>query len=362
MRAAVSRWLFGPATDVSVFAGSALVSALVVVVGRALGLFGDTPLWAWVVFVLGIDVAHVWATLYRVYFDKEELARRPVLYAGAPLVAFGLSVAAHAVSAGFFWRCLAYVAVWHFIRQQVGWMTLYGRRAKDDEATLRLDRVAIWAATLGPVVWWHAHLPRPFWWFKEQDFISGLPPVFGDVALAVHAVVLVAWVGRLVLRRTNGPFPVGKVLLLGATWVTWFGGIVLARDDFAFTVMNVTLHGVPYLALVWAYAKGRNAEGGYGPLGMLVRFGVPAFFGALLLLAFAEEFLWDTLVWHERAALFGDAGLDLGSGLLTLLVPLLSLPQTTHYVLDGFVWKTRDDPALAPRLGWQPASAVPPST
>jgi hypothetical protein len=347
----VSRWLFSPATDVSVFAGSALLSALVVVVGRSFGLFGDTPLWAWLVFVLGIDVAHVWATLYRVYFDTDELSKRPLLYAGAPLLAFGLSVAAHAVSAAFFWRCLAYVAVFHFIRQQVGWMTLYGRRAKDDEATLRFDRAAIWAATLGPVVWWHANLPRAFWWFKEHDFVSGLPPVVGDVALAVHAVVLVAWLFRLVLRRT-GAFPVGKTLLLLATWVTWFGGIVLAKDDFTFTVMNVTLHGVPYLALVWTYANGRQQEGGYGPLGLLIRVGLPGFFGALLLLAFVEEYLWDTLVWHERPQLFGDAGLDLGASLLTLIVPLLSLPQTTHYVLDGFVWRTRDDPALAPRLGW----------
>jgi hypothetical protein len=352
VRTAVSRWLFSPAVDVSVFAGGALVSALVVLGGRAMGLVGDAPLWVWVVFVLGIDVAHVWATMYRVYFDREELGRRPLLYTAAPLVAFGLSVAAHAVSAAFFWRCLAYVAVFHFIRQQVGWMTLYGRRAKDDEATLRFDRLAMWAATLGPVVWWHAHLPRAFWWFKEHDFVSGLPPVVGDVALAVHAVVLVAWLGRQLVGRT-GAFPVGKLLLLGATWVTWFGGIVLARDDFAFTVMNVTLHGVPYLALLWTYAKGRHAEGGYGPLGALVRFGVPTFFGALLIFAFVEEFLWDALVWHERPQLFGDAGLDLGAGLLTLLVPLLSLPQTTHYVLDGFVWRTRDDPSLASRLGWR---------
>ncbi|WP_288880196.1 hypothetical protein [Pedobacter panaciterrae] len=27
--------------------------------------------------------------------------------------------------------------------------------------------------------------------------------------------------------------------------------------------------------------------------------------------------------------------------MLTLLVPLLALPQSTHYVLDGFIWKLK---------------------
>jgi len=355
-QAAPARWLFSGPLDGALFAGSALAAALVVLGGRAAGVAGDTPLWAWLVFVLGIDVAHVWATLYRVYFDQAELQRRPLLYAGAPLVAFGLSVAAHAVSAELFWRCLAYVAVWHFIRQQVGWMVLYGRRAKDDERTVRFDQAVMWATTLGPVVWWHAHLPRPFWWFKEHDFVSGLPAWVGTVALGLDGALLLSWLVVQAVRAGRGvAWPVGKALLLLATWVTWFGGIVVAADDFTFTVMNVTLHGVPYLALLWRYAKGRNAEQGYGALGLLVRGGVPVFFGALLLLAFVEELAWDNLVWHERPAVFGDAGLDFGAALLTLLVPLLSLPQTTHYLLDGFVWKTRTDPSLTARLGWSPA-------
>jgi hypothetical protein len=28
--------------------------------------------------------------------------------------------------------------------------------------------------------------------------------------------------------------------------------------------------------------------------------------------------------------------------LLAVLVPLLALPQATHYVLDGFIWKVRE--------------------
>ncbi len=345
------RWLFSRGIDLAVFAGTALLSFALAQLLPSLGVANDTPPWAWLGFVVFIDVAHVWSTLFRVYLDGEELKRRPLLYVAAPLIAYGLGVAAHAQSSELFWRLLAYVAAWHFIRQQVGWMVLYGRRAKSSDAELHLDRAAILAATLGPVVWWHANLPRSFWWFKEGDFIDGLPAWVGTAALGIHFVVLALWLAQAVTFRR---FHAGKTLLLGATWLAWFGGIVLAKSDLAFTVMNVAVHGVPYLALLYTYARGRDAEQGYGRLGHLVlRLGVPGFLLLLWAIAFVEEFAWDRLVWREHPMFFGAGGPELSGLVLALVVPLLSLPQTTHYVLDGFMWRTRSDPRLAFRLGWK---------
>ncbi len=343
------RWLFSPGVDVASFAGVAVVSFALSLLLPSLGIAAETPPWAFLGLVVFIDVAHVWSTLFRVYLDKAELQRRALLYATAPLLAYGLGVAAHAVSAELFWRLLAYVAVFHFIRQQVGWMVLYGRRAGSSDSEIQLDRAAIFAATLGPMVWWHAHLPRPFWWFRENDFVGGLPEWLGAVALAVHFLVLALWLGQaLALRR----FHLGKSLLLFATWLSWFGGIVLAQSDLAFTLMNVALHGVPYLVLLRRYAKGRHAEGGYGRLSWLLRAGLPGFLLLLWALAFFEELAWDKLVWHEQPTLFGAGGLSLEGAVLALVVPLLSLPQLTHYLLDGFIWRTREDPNLSRRLGW----------
>lgn len=343
------RWLFSPVVDGLAFAGTAVCSFMLAQLLPSLGVSAETPPWAFLIFVVFIDVAHVWSTLFRVYLDREERARRPLLYATAPLLAYGLGVALHAHSAELFWRVLAYVAAWHFIRQQVGWMVLYGRRARSSEREVNFDRAAIFAATLGPVVWWHARLPRPFWWFREGDFIGGLPEWVGTGALVLHFGVLAGWLLQaLVLRR----FHAGKALLLFATWLSWFGGIVLAESDLAFTVMNVALHGVPYLVLLHRYARGRDAEGGYETFSALLRFGVPGFLMLLWGLAFMEELLWDKLVWHEHATLFGASGLELEGVVLALLVPLLSLPQTTHYVLDGFIWRTKEDPRLTIRLGW----------
>jgi hypothetical protein len=354
-------WLFGPGTDAAAFVGSVLLAALVAWGARAgLGASGEAPLWAWVLFVVALDVGHVWGTLFRTYLDPAEVARRPVLLLGAPLLVWAAGVCAHLHSAALFWRLLAYGALFHFVRQQAGWMALYGRRGGAPAWERRLDAAAIYAATLGPALWWHARLPRPFWWFVPGDF-APLPAWVGPLALGAHAALLALWAVVQLGRWAGGRgVQAGKALLLAGTWGAWGGGIVLARDDLTFTLMNVTPHAVPYLVLLARYVRGRaeEEEEGAGRFRAWARAGLPgllAFVGALALL---EELLWDRLVWHERPELFGGPSAGAGAGgllpeeALAWVVPLLALPQATHYVLDAFVWRASGDAQLLARLGW----------
>src|ERR671913_773577 len=105
-------WLFSPRVDLAVFLGSALVSLALLWVGARAGVLEDeSPDWAWVPAVLLVDVAHVYATAFRVYLDTEELKRRLWLYALVPAVALALGVALYSEGEIFFWRTLAYLAV-----------------------------------------------------------------------------------------------------------------------------------------------------------------------------------------------------------------------------------------------------------
>src|ERR1041385_7628248 len=180
-------WLFGPRADVCVFGGSALVSLLLLWVGARAGVLeGDSPEWAWVPAVLLVDVAHVYATAFRVYFDAEELKRRASLYVLAPLIAFALGVALYSESSALFWRALAYLAVFHFVRQQYGWVAMYRARLDEQDVWGKLiDSFAIYSATIYPLVYWHAHLPRRFWWFLKDDF-SSLPTILAQALWPVY--------------------------------------------------------------------------------------------------------------------------------------------------------------------------------
>src|SRR6185369_9298044 len=87
------RWLFSRNIDLTVFLGSAIVSLLLIAVGWQAGILNDdSPDWTWVSAVLLIDVAHVWATSFRVYFDVEELKRRFWLYALVPVCGYAVGI------------------------------------------------------------------------------------------------------------------------------------------------------------------------------------------------------------------------------------------------------------------------------
>jgi hypothetical protein len=326
-------WLFSSRIDLAVFGGSALFSFLLLAIGARLGLLdSDAPEWAWVAGVLLVDVAHVWSTIFRTYLDGSELRTRPVLYTVVPIAAYVLGFALYDTSSILFWRCLAYLAIFHFVRQQYGWVALYRKKAGETSGRA-IDVAAIYAATLYPLLWWHAHLPRKFSWFIANDFPFRVSNAVAAVAAPVYVAILMLYAARTIRLRFPNP---GKDVVVVTTALCWYVGIVALNSDFAFTVTNVFIHGIPYLALVYLHQRERGDRSSIS--GRLLRFGFPAMVLILWVIAFAEEALWDASLWHDRAWLFGSWSL---ASVERWLVPLLAVPQVPHYVLDGFIWKRR---------------------
>jgi hypothetical protein len=336
--------LFSPRLDVAVFAGSAALSLLALALGAWLGLLRrGTPDWTWIAAVLLVDVAHVYATVFRVYLDVGELRRRPWLYGLTPLVGWMLGALLYAQGELVFWRVLAYLAVFHFVRQQYGWVALYRARLGEREALGRaIDTAAIYAATLYPLLWWHMHLPRRFWWFLERDFSAplALPQSLESVAHGLYVLIMAAYLARSLSCWMEGRPNPGKDMVVATTAVCWYVGIITLNSDYAFTVTNVLIHGIPYLALLYFYGVDRLSarEPGWQPYRLFARGPLP-FLLVLWALAFAEELVWDRGVWHDRSWLFGAAWHV--EKWQVWLVPLLALPQLVHYILDGFIWKRR---------------------
>ncbi len=334
-------WLFSPFVDVLTFLGSALIALGLLAIGAPLGwLHSETPRWAWVVAILMIDVAHVYATGFRVYFDREELKRRPWLYGLTPVLAYLFAWAVYSESVELFWRLLAYLALFHFVRQQYGWVSLYRSRGRETSRIgWWIDASAIYLSMLYPIVYWHCNMPRRFWWFRQGDFAS-LSIDFSRYLLPVYAVALATYFVRSVYRtfwkRTPNP---GKDMVVFTTAVCWYVGVVAFDSDYAFTVTNVIIHGVPYMVLVYWYRFGREQREERSSLRHLA-----SFLGIIWMLAYAEELLWDSGVWRERSWLFGGWQLDVWD---TILVSFLAVPQITHYVLDGFIWRRRTSTRLS---------------
>jgi hypothetical protein len=355
-RLSLGPWLWGARVDLSVFVGSALGALLLSLGARAAGL-SVLPEWAWVVLVLGVDVAHVHATWFRTYLDREELARHPLRYALLPLVVYAAAWGAYRAGPLLFWRILAYLAVFHFIRQQVGWVALYRKKAGTGSRLDRaIDESAIWAATLYPLFEWHLQLSQKgFSWFVPGDFVATLPLAsFAGLAHALWVTSLSLFFARELWRAGfTRRLALGKVLIVATTAATWYLGIVRNEGDFVFTALNVIPHGVPYVWLLFMYTRERSRRApGWAP-GQVVAGGFATFVAVLVGCAFFEQFAWDRWAEHDHAWLFGDSA-PLSARLLGWLVPLLAMPQAMHYVLDGLLWRraeSRERPAQLAALG-----------
>jgi hypothetical protein len=350
-------WLRSPLFDLSFILLPSFFSVLLVF------LFSDhldggfaMPLWAWLVFILGIDVSHVYSTLFRTYFNSNELKENKALLTLIPIGVWLVGVGLYSIHSSVFWRVLAYVAVFHFIRQQYGFLRLYTRNDPQNRWDRWLSAFAIYFATLYPIIYWHSHLPRNFHWFIDGDFFVGLPAEVSKISGVLYLIVMCLYIfneARNVHRNKSINLP--KNCIVFGSALSWYAGIVYFNGDLAFTVTNVVSHGIPYIALVWLYGE-KQKDRSDAPLMLgkvpyklvFSKKSFPVFLGALLLFGYLEEGLWAGFVWREHLEAFGVmARLPEVSAKDTLawLVPLLTLPQATHYVLDGFIWKIKDSEA-----------------
>lgn len=345
-------WIASPFVDGAFILAPALITTgLVILFPQVFGAASDIPLWGWFVLIVCVDVAHVYSTLFRTYFDSEEFSARRALYTLVPLLGWMLGVMLYTAGSLVFWRVLAYLAVFHFIRQQYGFMMIYARKEADQARWRRgLDQAAIYTATLYPIAWWHTHLPREFEWFVAGDFYRASWTALDPILLAIYLVTLLAYAAKEIHAwRASGNFNLPKNLLLLGTALSWYVGIVGFNGDLPFTLTNVVAHGIPYMALVWIYSRRKAAARTDAPSGLaaLLRprvLGIIIFAVTVFVLAYVEEGFWDALVWRDHGpafAWFAHLPKLADKATLAWVIPLLALPQITHYVLDGFIWRMK---------------------
>lgn len=307
----------------------------------------DFPLWAWVLFVLGLDVSHVWSTVFRTYLDKDEFQNHKMVLLLAPIILFLTAFAFAFISIDAFWRMLAYLAVFHFIKQQYGFLALY--RLRSGVKLLKFDRILdkliIYLATGLPILIWHFSPDPSFNWFVYDDFIflnksQELYVGMKVVCSTLFAIVFTYWLIRN-LRIKNS---LGAVLWVTFTILNWFGGIVFLESDIVFTITNIVGHGIPYLLLITFYKSEKerlqNRKNAFLKWILIISF-------AAILLAIIEEFFWDTLLNHEKSNFFEHFTpyFEYFSGsksVEALLLAILVLPQLWHYFIDGIIWKANE--------------------
>jgi len=296
--------------------------------------------YTWLFFVVFIDVAHVYATLFKTYLVPKAFNERKKLLIILPIICFAIGLALFLLGSRVFWVTLAYVAVFHFIRQQYGFMRLYSRLEPKTKLNIFLDNLTIYAATVYPMAYWFMSPPRNFNWFMENEFFQYQNPQLLEILGYVYWAILALYVVRVVYAfAKHNYFNIPKNAIVFGTATSWYFGIVYFNNDLIFTMLNIVSHGVPYMALIYL----REIKQAKTPTPGILQYlnnhkGIIIYIGILVALAFSEEYLWEIMVWNER---FTSGFSGAFESWHFLLVPLLVVPQFTHYILDGFIWKSK---------------------
>ena len=297
----------------------------------------------WMFLVVCIDVAHVYSTLFRSYLSKTAFQKYRGVMLRIPAISFGIAMMIYTINPLWFWRCLAYLAVFHFIRQQYGFMKIYSRKEQLPRWLRWLQTITIYAASIYPIIYWHLDASREFHWFVDGDFM--LVNASENLQRALHVlylVLLAAYIISTIYEIVRFGLNLPKHGLIIGTILSWYFGIVYFNADLTFTALNVVSHGIPYMALVWFTRQKELEAQGKHQRGLRVLQSAAVFLLILITLAVFEEAMWDILHWRDHPQFF--SGLYFLPHIqqrewLNILIPLLALPQLTHYVLDGFIWK-----------------------
>lgn len=349
-------WIFSPKIDIlGLFLPVWLVVLSCFFIPNQV-LEAQLPIWLWVLVVMGIDVSHVWATIFRTYLDKFEFQRHKKLLIFTPLLVFFVLFLIANFSVLWFWRVMAYLALHHFIRQQYGFLAIYKGKYGIKSKKIFADKWVIYFSMLYPVLYWHFSPKRKFQWFYSGDFFNlsyflEQNLYIWQIFNLIYFLIILLWlIEEIYYSRQFSikKWAWGKILWLLTTAANWYIGIVYFNSDVAFTLTNVVAHGIPYMILVFIYVEKKKET----RAGVLFSFGkylkhIVLMFVCIFLLAFLEEYCWDWWLNRQKTAFFGyfmtyPTHLFVDPYLKAFAFAFLSIPQVSHYIIDGYIWKNND--------------------
>lgn len=271
----------------------------------------QVPLWAHLILVVSNDVAHVWATAFRVYLDRREFVRRAAFYTAAPIVAFVVAFTLHYFgSATHFWTALAYYAMFHFVKQDFGLIALFVARSgiRPTKQQMQREKITLYVGAGVPVLLWHGSRPEAFRWFSAGErFIFTTPEPLVPPLVFMYAATLLTYVANELWQwRRGAAINAGKLFVMSAAWVTWGVGVGFEHEVLSLAWINL-FHGIPYMVMIGVYCRNRwaclppSACSDQVLVFLTQRWQV--FVAALVGVAMLEDVLWDLFVWQVKAHL-----------------------------------------------------------
>lgn len=306
--------LFGPRLDPVVFFTPLFLAGLVY-------SFVDESSWFGIYFFIAIwisfDLMHVLSTV-PVAFRRYQSGRLKLYTISRVIFLVTLVVySVFLIEEKLFYHLLAYVAIYHNVIQQYGWMMISRKKAEDQEPWL-WDLSVLLSLSLAPLIWWHSELSTlKLEELNPGDLIRFIPAEVAYLFMGLASLVIGVYIFRLLLGSAVNLTKMWIFLATGA----WFGfGLIWAEDLRFLIVASALSHGLPYIFYSSAaYSVKIDEKGRRWSFG---RFG-----------AFSFSIFVIALIWNHLFNLSWESTAPWG------LKVAVWLPAFFHYSFDALIWK-----------------------
>lgn len=276
-----------------------------------------------------IDSAHVYTTFVLLFFSKKLVSyftfRKLILIGLFTLFALFLifSLTSHSQ---WTWYFIAAGAIFHFIKQQVGWMKIATKERIQGPFQTWIDLLSIYTLTGITVVYRLTLLEQPNW-FLNND-LPKLDQNYFQVASLIFILSQISFFSTNVYNSFKTKLiPTAKLNIWLSTFIGWFFALIIL-EDMSLTVSLLLLqHGLPYLVLI-----SKKSESQVDRISKKI---------FKIYIVLAGGFLLGYLNYYIIASPKFEGQDFLKSETTAALFAIYFGAQFIHYAYDSFLWKAK---------------------
>ncbi|MBT7609054.1 MAG: hypothetical protein HN576_04820 [Bacteriovoracaceae bacterium] len=272
-----------------------------------------------------IDSGHVYTTLWRTYFNKDERSQdKRYLY--VPIGIFVVIFSWHSLQLPYLWSFLFYTTIYHHLRQYYGVLKWYEK--KSQSFSIYSGRILYVLCAL-PMIASHFRSNLTMHFYTANDFLSYPDPFLLLVTGSLHFILFFIWLGYELYCYKNKTFNKNRFFALLIPITLYSLVSYLAKDTAEVLMPLIIAHGIPYIAMMTiAMKRGQSDQYKSYKKIIILLVSTAIFFGCL-------EFSFERY------------GIDLDDKYIlispktweSLLVGLYLIPVLCHFYFDSIIWR-----------------------
>ncbi len=274
-----------------------------------------------------IDSGHVYSTLWRTYFNKEERGSSSI-YLWTPIVIFTVGFLWFHFQVPYLYSFIFYATAYHHIRQFYGVTKWY---EKLDRSFTKWSGRFLYLLSLTPAIAAHFRSDLVIEFYTKKDlFMYPNTDIFKGLVI-FNTLLGFAYLGYEFMNFKKGEFKLNRCLSVVAPVVLYTCVFYIGKDGFQILLPLMVAHGIPYYAML-GVGLTRTRPIQFPTYVSVIKavlltaiiFGGFEFYFEREIIDFDEKYLYvPPKLWES------------------MLLGLYVIPMMSHYTLDAFIWKSK---------------------